>query len=211
MIPLYNAWYTPDGVDENGKVRPCRPLGLEMSQNRIAVPTWSYAMELVPPARILELGSAGGGFITALAVHAHQIGARVVTYDVCQPNVRLNDPQTGLARFLGVEFVVGDLWKAEAKIANLIRSPGTTYVLCDGGDKPRELATFAAYLKPGDVIAAHDYVPDDGPQGDKVWWPCGEIKLEQGAAAAAKFGLEPFLQPYFDMAAWLAYRRPISG
>jgi hypothetical protein len=182
------------------------PLGLPMCQNRAAIPTWSFAMERLPPARILELGTYSGGFITALAVHAWWIGARVTTFDRVKPH----EGVAQLGDALGVAYVqTPDLFEPDrvALIGAMICEPGVTFLLCDGGNKPRELATFAKYLKPGDVIAAHDYVPLDGPQGDAVYWPCGEITEAQGAAVAAEYDLEPWMQDHFDLAAWLVYRK----
>lgn len=34
---------------------------------------------------------------------------------------------------------------------------GPALLLCDGGDKPRELRMYAALLRPGDVLLGHDY------------------------------------------------------
>lgn len=189
IIPLYEV----DGGS-------ARPLGLPMCQNRLAVPTWSYAMEVHPPARIVELGTYGGGFTVAIGVHAHLIGARVVTFDRARPDERL----AALARFLGIEFRLGDIWDAQESIGRLIEQPGVTYVLCDGGDKKRELATFARYLKPGDVVAAHDYHVVDS---NNRWWGWGEVDLADGEAVAREHDLEPWLQDHFDTAAWLTYRR----
>lgn len=62
--------------------------------------------------------------------------------------------------------------------------------------------TFAKYLKPGDVIAAHDYVSPGS-----VWWSWSEIGAEDGAAAASFCDLEPWLQEHFDTAGWLVFRR----
>jgi hypothetical protein len=42
-------------------------------------------------------------------------------------------------------------------IEELIVESGTTILCCDNGDKPREFATFAPVLKPGDLIAVHDW------------------------------------------------------
>ncbi len=177
------------------------PLGMAMNQNRLAVPTWSYAMETYPPARIVEIGTYNGGFTLALGVHAHHLGARVVTYDVSRaPDERF----AALAAFLRVEFRTASVWDVESEIAELIASPGVTYVLCDGGDKRRELACFARYCKPGDVIAAHDY---HTPGSQNAWWGSSEIRDEDGAAVAAAHGLEPWLQEHFDTAAWLTYRK----
>lgn len=205
------------------------PLGLPMCQNRLAIPTWSYVMERLPPARIIELGTFSGGFIVALAVHAYALNAQsrilsgarpedevarakpceVITYDRAEPDERL----APLGKFLGVDFRVKDLYApaTEAEIAALIRKPGTTFVLCDGGDKPREVATYAACLKSGDVIASHDYAAPDGPQGNAVYWPCGEITLADGERAAAENDLEPFFQDHFDLAAWLVYRKRVHS
>lgn len=190
LFPLYEA------------VDATKPLGIPMCQNRLAVPAWSYAMEIYPPARVIEIGSYNGGFACALGIHASRIGARVVGFDRMEaPSIDLRP----LAAFLGVEFRQRDIWEAEGEIADLIRQPGVSYVLCDGGDKPRELATFASYAKAGDVVAAHDYHVE-GSQN--TWWGWGEIGLADGAAAAAAHGLNPWLQDHFDMAAWLVYRKP---
>lgn len=197
MIPLYNT---------NGD-STC-PLGLPMCQNRLAVPTWSYAMEIYPPTRIVELGTYGAGFTTAIGVHAYRIGAKIITYDqMIAPDQRFAD----LAKFLGIVFRNPcDIWKCEDEIAKLIASPGISYVLCDGGDKPRELALFAPYLKPGDVIAAHDYnhMAHFTKDVELMAWPWGEITREQGVEVATANGLEPFLQEHFDFAGWLAFKKP---
>jgi hypothetical protein len=187
VIPSYNA------------VGPTCPLGFPMQQNRLAVPTWSYAMECHPPARIVEIGTYNGGFTVALGVHAQQIGARVVTYDVASaPHERL----APIAKFLGIEFRTADVWTIEAEIGQLIAGSGVSFVLCDGGNKRREMFTFARYLKPGDVIAAHDYVSPGS-----AWWGWSEIGAVDGAAAAASNDLEPWLQEHFDTAGWLVYRK----
>ncbi len=190
IIPPYNTGSAP-----------VRALGFAMNQNRLSVPTWSFAMETHPPARIVEIGTYNGGFTIAIGVHAYQIGARVVTFDVAKaPDERFGV----IAKFLGIEFRTADVWTVEAEIGQLIASPGVSYVLCDGGNKRRELATFSRYLKSGDVIAAHDYVVA-GSQN--AWWGWGEIRAEDGAAVAAAHDLEPWMQEHFDTAAWLTYRR----
>ncbi len=185
----------------------CSPLGLPMCQNRWAVPTWSYAMEVRPPARVVEIGTYSGGFACAIGLHASRIGARVVTYDVCLPDASL----LGLAAHLGVEFRRGDVWELEGEIAALIAGPGVSFVLCDGGDKRRELDAFARYLKPGDVIAAHDYAADDGTGYENRWWGWGEIWRHHGEAIARERGIVPWMQDHFDTAAWLAYERPATS
>lgn len=192
-IPPYDLGCSPSAI----------PFGLPMCQNRWSVPTWSYAMEVRPPVRIVEIGTYSGGFACALALHASRIGARVVTYDRNLPDRDL----LPLAAHLGVEFRTGDVWELEPEIGRLISEPGTSFVLCDGGDKRRELGAFARYLKPGDVVAAHDYACDDGTGFENRWWGWGEIWKRDGDAVAAELGLQPWLQDHFDTAAWLCFIR----
>lgn len=202
MIPLYGT---------NGE--STKPLGMAMCQNRLAVPTWSYAMEVLPPARIIELGTYSGGLTIALGVHAYHLEprAQVISYERSKaPDERY----AALGAFLGIRFRDQiDLWACEREIAELIAMPGTTYVLCDGGDKPRELATFAKYLKPGDVIAAHDFCAEPPISAAEAaftaypWWPWGEVSAAQGYGVMREHGLEPWMQQHFDLAGWLAYRK----
>ncbi len=162
-------------------------------------------MERYPPARIVEIGTCNGGFTIALGIHAYRIGAHVSTYDV---SIAPDERFVELATFLGIRFRTADVWTVEAEIAGLIAAPGVSYVLCDGGNKRRELATFARYCKPGDVIGAHDY---HAPGSENAWWGWSEIGLEDGAAVAASHDLEPWLQDHFDTAAWLVYRKRSPG
>jgi hypothetical protein len=196
MIPLYET----DGTST-------MPLGMAMCQNRLAIPTWSYAMEKFPPARIVEIGTMNGGLTCALGVHAYHLGCKVTTYERSKaPDERF----AALAAFLGITFRDQvDMWtlaEPGGEIHRLIAGPGRTFVLCDGGDKPRELATFARYLKAGDVIAGHDYSATNlPPEGHP--WPWGELFAEQGSVVAEQNNLEPFMQEHFDYAGWLAYRK----
>lgn len=206
MIPLFSRVGTA-----------AEPFGMPMGQNRLAIPTWSYAMEVLPPARIIELGSWNGAFITMLAVHAWNLSprAKVVTYD---RHSGIDERIRPLSNFLGVEYRGRqDLFQCEKEIADLIQQPGITYLLCDNGDKPRELMTFAPYLKPGDVIGAHDYNlalehPDRVnlsllPEGETAYWAWSETREADGERAAAANDLEPWRQDDFDVAAWLVYRK----
>lgn len=197
MIPLYGT---------NGE--STKPLGMAMCQNRLAVPTWSYAMEVLPPARIIELGTYSGGLTIALGVHAYHLEprAQVISYERSKtPDERY----AALGTFLGIRFRDQvDLWACEREIAELIAMPGTTYVLCDGGDKPRELATFARYLKAGDVIAGHDYSASNLPAENHPW-PWHECDALTNAVMIER-GLAPWMQDHFDHAGWLCYRKILA-
>jgi cephalosporin hydroxylase len=172
--------------------RPTNPLGFPMSQNRLAVPVWSYIMEIYPPKQIVELGSNNGGFTLALGLHAWNIGAKVFSYDTMEAP---SEQWRGLAKFLGVQFIQGDVFRNEENIGYQIQMEGVTYLLCDNGNKPEEFNLFKDYLKSGDIIAVHDYCTE--------WWPWSEVTPNQLDLA----GVEPFHQQHFDCAGWLAYRK----
>lgn len=56
-------------------------------------------------------------------------------------------------------FLEADAW-APATIARVqaeIAGHQRALIFCDGGDKPRDLRTYAPILRPGDVLMAHDY------------------------------------------------------
>jgi hypothetical protein len=196
VIPLYET----DG-------RSTCPMGMPMCQNRLAVPTWSYAMEVLPPQRVIEIGSYNGAFSIALGLHCCAINARMYTFDINE----WSEQFAPIGKALGVTFQRASCWDIEAQIVRLIRADGPTFVLCDGGDKPRELATFARYLKPGDVIGAHDYnacaYQDPVPPQNEQPWPWMEISREDGQRAAEANRLVPWLQEHFDLAGWLVFRK----
>lgn len=106
---------------------------------------------------IVELGTFKGGFSLYLATQANERGLLFRTYDVAKPDRAIPG------------FVQLDIFaKAEAIGAHLVRS-APVILLCDGGNKPRELRTFSRYLDHRSILAVHDWgseidetdVPDD--------------------------------------------------
>jgi cephalosporin hydroxylase len=65
----------------------------------------------------------------------------------------------------GDAFNPGVIQQVKAKI-NAIDSP--CYLFCDGGNKPREMMTYAPLLRSGDLLAIHDWSPSGtGEVSDK--------------------------------------------
>ena len=62
---------------------------------------------------------------------------------------------------LGIDMRIRDLDHdfVRGEIAREMQRPGLTILLCDGPDKVAEVKTFAPFMKPGDLIMAHDYAP----------------------------------------------------
>ncbi|HVC19675.1 MAG TPA: hypothetical protein VNE16_06335 [Vicinamibacterales bacterium] len=168
-------------------------LGFPMSQNRHALAAWNWLLEAMHPSTLIEIGTSVGGFSALMALAAANFDALFVTYDI-------NDMRPERLRmFTDAAFRRADCFDRTEEIGALIQRPGTTYVFCDGGDKVRELQTFSAFLKPGDVIGAHDYACGCD-------WPWAEIRDCDVEPVAMRDGLEK-IDDLFDRSGWIVMRK----
>jgi len=106
-------------------------------------------LKQINPANILEVGTAEGGLTTFLSDQCPE--SEILTIEILDfynYNFRA-----------GVTSVIGNVFSEEilSIASEFIKKPGICLVLCDGGNKSREFAFLANYLKVGDYIAAHDY------------------------------------------------------
>jgi tetratricopeptide (TPR) repeat protein len=145
------------------------------------------------PATIIEIGTYNGG-LTRLLANTFP-AAKIYTFDILDKPAGLPDR---------VVFRPGNIFEAIPHVARLIRSPGQTLVLCDGGNKVEEFNTFAPYLKTNDCIMGHDCLTPG--------WRWVEITEEAIEGAVERNGLAANLQDVMGRAAWLSYKkRPIPG
>lgn len=137
-----------------------------------------------------------------LAVAAMQIKARLSTFDI-SPTMSLETICT-LSRIGEGGVEVNTVDSLSSKGINLIESriklPGTSLVLCDGGNKVQEFLTFSPFLKPGDVIAAHDF-------GGREAWPWVEITIDQVSEVLKKENISRFMNDVFQDSGWLVCRK----
>lgn len=144
------------------------------------------------PARVIEIGTAFGG-LTSLMVDLCP-DAKIFTYDN-RPILQTKLPPRVTAKAM-------DAFEVEDEIARLIRAPGQVLLLCDGGNKVREFNTFAKYLKPGDLIMAHDYESGICPE-----WHWIEIRDADIMETVAQQGLDRCEPEIMGLAAWVSYRK----
>jgi hypothetical protein len=114
------------------------------------------------PARVLEIGTAEGGFSYCLRDALDGLGLSTVPILSLDISARSGHE---VVRAAGVDIRIHNIFspsykKVDARIVEYIHLPGTTLVLCDGAQKIKEFAALAPLLKMGDVIGAHDYAPD---------------------------------------------------
>lgn len=136
--------------------------GLYTQQHDNAFEVFRAFLQEVRPARILEIGTAGGGFTLFLRETLDSLGlesSMVRSYDIAE------HIQYGRIRSPNLEIRIENIFDPYTRyivkqqdVVDFIRGEGTTLVLCDGGHKPGEFNLLAPYLKVGDYIMAHDYV-----------------------------------------------------
>ena len=115
-----------------------------------------YLWELVLNERrdlkaIVEIGTWEGGFSRYLKAQADARGMDFRTYDAVVPEV----PPPGFERL--------DVFAYPLAVAEFFHGREPLALLCDGGNKPRELKTFSELLEAGSVVVAHDWMTETMP------------------------------------------------
>ncbi len=175
----------------------CTIQGYEMSQNVIAAPAWMLAILQHKPSMVIEIGTCKGGLSNLISSCTAHIGAEFHTMDTMNGGEKNKYPLYGNA-----SFHQWDCFKYIEEIKNWIRKPGMCFVLCDGGNKPREFNLFSDLIKTGDIIAAHDFLPNDVPDYTPLYWGCFETHQEYLDDAINRNGLVDFEPKWFKWSAW---------
>lgn len=191
---------------------------------------------------IIELGTHDGGLSTFFALYClgsrmpaqaenpnepslykngthHKRPKTFYTFD----NVERDIPRGKLLASMGAQVCKGDTLNDERVIEvirEVIQSPGTTLLLCDGGDKRKEVALYAPALKPGDFIMVHDWAKDAAAMAslrERGVWTSWESWMDEGPSdAVPSVGIGPTIrengvqQVYaeeFDDVAWFCARK----
>lgn len=164
----------------------------------------------IKPKRILEIGTAGGGFTLFLRDSLDEIGLEhtsIKTYDI--NNQKWYDSLKEKNIDILIENIFDDSHeklKETSKIISYIQKRGVTLVLCDGGYKIGEFRALAPYIKKGDYIMAHDYSPNEEYFNFNIknkYWNWLEIQDSDIIDIVNDCNLEPFLQEYFNNVAWV--------
>lgn len=163
-------------------------------------------IEEVKPKRILEIGTALGGFTMFLKTITEELGldTKILTFDISARPWYSDMVKKGID--VRVENIFGDFKDVPKDIKNFIRSEGTTIVLCDGGWKIGEFNLLSKFIKQGDFIMAHDYCVDkatfEKEINNKIWnWL--EIIEDDISEASKENGLEYYNQNKFSKVVWV--------
>jgi cephalosporin hydroxylase len=137
---------------------------------------------------IVEIGTAHGALTTVLGLWGIKRTIPVMSIDC---NRRLHDKV--IFDRLGIEFIEADedSEMVAKKIIGMCHNP--IFIYCDGGNKPEEFRKWAPIIRPGSVIAAHDWGVEIGPKDIELY--------------VDKYKLIPFMQDRWErmnvqMAIW---------
>jgi hypothetical protein len=165
------------------------------------------------PSQIVEIGTAQGGFtllVRDLLNDSGLKGTPIKTYDIhTENNIKLyyNDPSQ-------IDVVTKNIFNdnysglkaGEEEIINFIQQQGVTIVFCDGALKKKEFNILSKYIKPGDIIMAHDYAPNQEYFNENVYgkiWNWFEIQDADIEEACISNKLLPYMQQEFRDVVWV--------
>jgi len=146
--------------------------GIPMAQIAADMILWEAVLNENPVDAIFEIGTWQGGFSWWLYAQSLARDIFFQTFDAVQPD-------RNIPAFLRVDVF------AEAKmLGKRFRAFEPCVVFCDGGNKPRELRTFAQELRdPRSLLFAHDWGEEIGPDDvpDTVEMVYGEFCEQLGS------------------------------
>ena len=161
----------------------------------------------VRPSRILEIGTALGGFTEFLKITIDHLGldTEILSYDISERPWYYQMVEKGID--VRVENIFNEDWSDVIDyVKQYVTSPGITIVLCDGGWKIGEFKIFSRIITPGDYILAHDYSLNkevfEQEIKDRIWNWC-EITEADIWQSVSDNNLESYQPEVFSQAVWV--------
>lgn len=182
-------------------------LGHVAQQNHYTYEAFYNLLNEVKPSRILEIGTAMGGFTMFLKLTCNDLNLNIpiLSYDIHGRQEHLSLIEKGVD--VRIENVFNDTYSdVKQEIIDYIQQDGTTLVLCDGGWKIGEFSLLSKFIKQGDIIMAHDYASTTDYFNNHInlkFWNWLEIQDSDIQSAVSSNNLEPFMQEQFTQAVWV--------
>lgn len=161
----------PHRMTEPEPQDPCRDLfcvrlfGRETLQYWSDLLLWEYILNDRPDVKaLIELGTWEGGMSLYLLAQCIERGLPFLTIDHTPP-AGLHTSPLAIQLQLAEHFWQQDLLEAgvDQVRQTIAGSPHPLILLCDNGNKPRELELYVPGLAPGDLIAVHDWGTETNP------------------------------------------------
>jgi len=131
------------------------PVGVSSSVTWLDLGAIAHILQVGGIRSVLEIGVEHGGLSAWLLAYCRYTGCTYrgvdITLNALNTTVRALDSASMVERDAWTEAAVDDArrWLAD--------NPAPALIICDGGDKPKELHLYAPLLRPGDVMVGHDY------------------------------------------------------
>jgi hypothetical protein len=181
--------------------------GLAAQQNHNVYDVFYNFLNKEKPKRILEIGTALGGFTQFLKNVSDELKLNIdiLSYDIHRMNWYEDMVKNGID--VRVEDVfINNYSEVKQEVVDFIQQDGLTVILCDGGDKVREFNILSDYMKVGDFIMAHDYAENSEVFNEKIKgkiWNWLEIQDGDIKDACEKNNLESYDKDIFDNVVWV--------
>jgi hypothetical protein len=165
----------------------------------------------VKPKRILEIGTALGGFTQFLNIIIKELNldTKILTYDIISHPWYQEIINEGID--LRVEDIFSDNFKTcKQEVIDFINESGITLVLCDGGWKIGEFNLLSDYIKSGDYIMAHDYSFDEETYKNEIYnkiWNWCEITEKDIQECSLRNNLTPYNHEIFSKCVWVCKKK----
>lgn len=182
-------------------------MGLASQQNHNAYEVFYNFLNDVKPKRILEIGTALGGFTQFLKRVSDEsnLDISILTYDIHRMNWYDDLINEGID--VRVEDVFSNNYgEIKQEVIDYIQQEGLTIVLCDGGNKVGEFNTLSNYIKQGDFIMAHDYAYNREDFNENYYgkiWNWHEIEHSNIAEACDRNNLQSYKSEIFNNVVWV--------
>jgi len=132
--------------------RPCNVAGIQTQHSFAELMLLGQLLDYCQPSVVIEIGTAAGGLSVFLSTWSKAQYARFYTLDI------LDQRSEHMRHESEIRFRKMDALSDEARAyLDGERDRLRTLIYCDGGDKFEELLHYAQTLKPGDIIACHDW------------------------------------------------------
>ena len=182
-------------------------MGMASQQNHNVYEVFYDFLTDVKPQRILEIGTALGGFTQFLKKVSDEsnLNINILSYDINRMGWYDDMVKEGID--VRVEDVfINNYSEVKQEVIDYIQQDGLTIVLCDGGNKVGEFNILSNYIKPGDFIMAHDYVDNREnfiENYNKKIWNWHEIEESNIADACNKNNLQSYKSEIFNNVVWV--------
>ena len=140
-----------------------RLFGAVMGQSFPALFVFEWLLNLYPFDYIIEVGTGCGGLSMYLAYQAKIRGLGYSTYDAMdrtndKKNFMTHNPPKDVGKYLNKNKKNVFDQKTIDEISTIMKDNRILFYT-DNGAKPKEVATYSAFLKKGDVMGTHDWCP----------------------------------------------------